>query len=85
MLIPASVRLTPMMRRFVELRFDEGLTQREIACPLKIKQPAVSRREARIRDRFAAAGEPEPDVPGRGLINLDVVSRGLIPIGTAAI
>src|SRR5207245_7979496 len=39
-----------------------------IAELLGIRQPAVSRREQRIRDRFVTAGLPEPVAPGRLLI-----------------
>ena len=65
--IPRELKLTLQQRRFFELRFNRGLKQREIASTLGIGRPAVSRREGRIRDRFVAAGFPEPIAPGRKL------------------
>jgi hypothetical protein len=67
MSIPNELKPTPMMQHFFDLRFNRGLKQREIATLLRIGQPAVSRREQRIVDRFFHAGLPEPVPPGRNL------------------
>ena len=59
-----------MMRWFYQQRFVRGLRQREIASMLRVGVPAISKRERRIRQRFAAAGLPEPLVTGRRLFRV---------------
>jgi transcriptional regulator with XRE-family HTH domain len=63
-----------MMARLYELRFDRGLTQQSIGELLGIGQPAVSRRESRLKRRFVAAGLPEPIAPGRNLFDVTATS-----------
>jgi transcriptional regulator with XRE-family HTH domain len=62
------------MQCFFDLRFNRGWTQRQVACEYRIGQPAVSRRERRIRDRFVRAGLPEPVPAGRQLFSVSVSS-----------
>ena len=50
-------------RRMLELRFREGLTQREIAVRMGISQMQVSRLLARVLERLRLISES----PGRGV------------------
>lgn len=63
-LAPVVRRLSDRDRRILELRFTDGLTQREIAEDIGVTQMQVSRLLSRIyrdlRDDLGTLGEPEP-------------------------
>lgn len=69
-----KVLLTGMQKAIFDMRFLHGKLHQEIAIELKITRNAVTKREARIRQRFDAVSANLPEIPGKFLVRVPCYS-----------